>query len=162
MERVLLNKVAYLKRHTDWEITVVTTDQKERSVFYPLPEDVRMMDLGINYTDDNNLGVWRKIRGYLLKKKLHRQRLSALLEQEKPDVLVSLYPSESSFYPSLKDGSKKVLELHYCKFFRLQYGRKGLLGLIDKFRTWQDERIVRKFDKFVVLSQEDKGYWGDY
>ena len=73
MERVLLNKVAYLKRHTDWEITVVTTDQKERSVFYPLPEDVRMMDLGINYTDDNNLGVWRKIRGYLLKKKLHRQ-----------------------------------------------------------------------------------------
>ena len=161
MERVLLNKVAYLKQHTDWEISIVTTDQKERPVFYPLPEGVRMMDLGINYTDDNNLGVWKKITGYLRKKKLHRQKLSALLEQEKPDVLVSLYPSESSFYPSLKDGSKKVLELHYCKFFRLQYGRKGLLGLIDQFRTWQDERIVRKFDKFVVLSQEDRGYWGE-
>ena len=161
MERVLLNKVAYLKQHTDWEITIVTTDQKELPVFYPLLEGVRMMDLGINYSDDNILGAWKKITGYLRKKKLHRQRLSALLEQEKPDVLVSLYPSESSFYPSLKDGSKKVLELHYCKFFRLQYGRKGLLGLIDKFRTWQDERIVRKFDKFVVLSQEDKGYWGE-
>lgn len=161
MERVLLNKVAYLKRHTDWEITIVTTDQKERPVFYPLPEGVRIMDLDINYSDDNSFGAWKKITGYLRKKKLHRQRLSALLEQEKPDMLVSLYPSESSFYPSLKDGSKKVLELHYCKFFRLQYGRKGLLGLIDKFRTWQDERIVRKFDKFVVLSQEDKGYWGE-
>lgn len=161
MERVLLNKVAYLKQHTDWKITIVTTDQKELPVFYPLLEGVRMMDLGINYSDDNSLGAWKKITGYLRKKKLHRQRLSALLEQEKPDVLVSLYPSESSFYPSLKDGSKKVLELHYCKFFRLQYGRKGLLGLIDKFRTWQDERIVRKFDKFVVLSQEDKGYWGE-
>ena len=161
MERVLLNKVAYLKQHTDWEITIVTTDQKELPVFYPLLKGVRMMDLGINYSDDNILGAWKKITGYLRKKKLHRQRLSALLEQEKPDVLVSLYPSESSFYPSLKDGSKKVLELHYCKFFRLQYGRKGLLGLIDKFRTWQDERIVRKFDKFVVLSQEDKGYWGE-
>lgn len=161
MERVLLNKVAYLKQHTDWEITIVTTDQKELPVFYPLLEGVRMMDLGINYSDDNSLGAWKKITGYLRKKKLHRQRLSALLEQEKPDVLVSLYPSESSFYPSLKDGSKKVLELHYCKFFRLQYGRQGLLGLIDKFRTWQDERIVRKFDKFVVLSQEDKGYWGE-
>lgn len=161
MERVLLNKVAYLKQHTDWEITIVTTDQKQRPVFYPLPEGVRMMDLGINYTDDNNQGVWKKITGYLLKKKLHRQRLSALLELEKPDVMVSLYPSESSFYPSLKDGSKKVLELHFYKFFRLQYGRKGLLGLIDKFRTWQDERIVRKFDKFVVLSNEDRGYWGE-
>lgn len=161
MERVLLNKVAYSKQHTDWEITIVTTDQKQRPVFYPLPEGVRMMDLDINYSDDNNLGVWKKITGYLRKKKLHRQRLSALLEQVKPDVLVSLYPSESSFYPSLKDGSKKVLELHFCKFFRLQYGRKGLLGLIDKFRTWQDERIVRKFDKFVVLSNEDRGYWGE-
>lgn len=161
MERVLLNKVAYLKRHTDWEITIVTTDQKELPVFYPLLEGVRIMDLDINYSDDNSFGAWKKITGYLRKKKLHRQRLSALLEQEKPDMLVSLYPSESSFYPSLKDGSKKVLELHYCKFFRLQYGRKGLLGLIDKFRTWQDERIVRKFDKFVVLSQEDKGYWGE-
>ena len=161
MERVLLNKVAYLKQHTDWEITIVTTDQKELPVFYPLLEGVRMMDLDINYSDDNSLGAWKKITGYLRKKKLHRQRLSALLEQEKPDVMVSLYPSESSFYPSLKDGSKKVLELHFCKFFRLQYGRKGLLGLMDKYRTWQDERIVRKFDKFVVLSQEDKGYWGE-
>ena len=161
MERVLLNKVAYLKQHTDWEITIVTTDQKQRPVFYPLPEGVRMRDLDINYSDDNNQGVWKKITGYLLKKKLHRQRLSALLDLEKPDVMVSLYPSESSFYPSLKDGSKKVLELHFCKFFRLQYGRKGLLGLIDKFRTWQDERIVRKFDKFVVLSNEDRGYWGE-
>ena len=54
-----------------------------------------------------------------------------------------------------------MLELHYCKFFRLQYGRKGLLGLIDKWRTRQDERIVRRFDKFVGLTHEDRGYWGD-
>lgn len=161
MERVLLNKVTYLKQHTDWKIVIVTTDQKQRPVFYPLPEGVRMMDLGINYTDDNSLSVWKKISGYLRKKKLHQQRLSALLEQEKPDVLVSLYPSESSFYPLLKDGSKKVLELHYCKYFRIQYGRKGVLGVIDIFRTWQDEKLICKFDKFVVLTDKDKSYWGN-
>ena len=53
-----------------------------------------------------------------------------------------------------------MLELHFCKFFRLQYGRKGLIGLIDRLRTWQDERLVRRFDKFVVLTEEDRGYWG--
>ena len=74
---------------------------------------------------------------------------------------MSLYPSESSFIPDIKDGSKKVLELHYCKFFRLQYGRKGLLGWIDKLRTRQDEQIVRRFDKFVVLTNEDRGYCGN-
>lgn len=161
MERVLLNKVSYLKAHTDWVIKIITTDQKGRPAFYPLPQGVCTSDLNINYSDDNCLSSWGKIKGYLKKRKLHKQRLSKLLETEKADIVVSLYPSESSFYPSLKDGSKKVLELHFCKFFRLQYGRKGVLGLIDKFRTWQDEWIVRKFDKFIVLSKEDKGYWGE-
>lgn len=160
MERVLLNKIAYLVKHTNWEILLITTDQKNRPPFYPLPERVKWMDLDINYSDDNGKGTLQKIVGYLRRKKQHQRKLSRLLEIEKADIMVSLYPSESSFYPSLKDGSKKVLELHYCKFFRLQYGRQGLLGWIDRLRTWQDERLVRKFDKFVVLSQEDKGYWG--
>ena len=119
-----------------------------------------MTDLGINYADDNTKNVGLKIAGYLRRKRLHKKRLTALLQKEKADIVVSLYPSESSFLPDIKDGSKKVLELHFCKFFRLQYGRKGLLGRIDQWRTRQDESIVRKFDRFVVLTHEDQGYWG--
>lgn len=161
MERVLLNKVTYLSQLPGWEVSIVTTDQHHRPPFYPFPEKVRMTDLDINYSDDNDKGVWKKIFGYLRKRKEHKRKLTALLEKERPDIVVSLYPSESSFIPDIKDGSKKVLELHFCKFFRLQYGRKGLLGWIDKLRTRQDERIVRRFDKFVVLTHEDKGYWGN-
>lgn len=161
MERVLLNKVVWLRAHTDWEIVVVTTDQKQRPTFYPFPKDVRMIDLGINYSDDNAKSPVEKIAGYLRKRRKHRKALTALLQKEKADIVVSLYPSESSFIPSIKDGSKKVLELHFNKFFRLQYNRKGLLGWIDRWRTKQDERLVRKFDKFVVLTQEDRGYWGE-
>lgn len=161
MERVLLNKVTYLSRLPGWEVSVVTTDQHQRPPFYPFPEKVRMTDLEINYSEDNEKGAWKKITGYLCKRKEHKRKLTALLLKEKPDIVVSLYPSESSFIPDIKDGSKKVLELHYCKFFRLQYGRKGLLGWIDKLRTRQDEQIVRRFDKFVVLTNEDRGYWGN-
>lgn len=161
MERVLLNKVTYLSQVPGWKVAVVTTDQHQRPPFYPFPEKVRMTDLGINYSEDNGKGAWKKITGYLRKRKEHKRKLTALLLKEKPDIVVSLYPSESSFIPDIKDGSKKVLELHYCKFFRLQYGRKGLLGWIDKLRTRQDEQIVRRFDKFVVLTNEDRGYWGN-
>ena len=161
MERVLLNKVTYLSQLPGWDVSVVTTDQHQRPPFYPFPEKVRMTDLDINYSDDNNKGAWKKIFGYLRKRREHKRKLTALFEKEKPDIVVSLYPSESSFIPDIKDGSKKVLELHFCKFFRLQYGRKGLLGWIDKWRTRQDERIVRRFDKFVVLTHEDRGYWGN-
>jgi glycosyltransferase involved in cell wall biosynthesis len=160
MERVLLNKLRWLDARGGYELMVVTTDQNGRPPFYAFPPSVRMVDLGIGYKADNGRNPVAKILSYFRKRRVHRKRLTELLMREKADIVISLYPSESSFIPSIRDGSKKVLELHFCKFFRLQYHRSGLLGLADRFRTWQDERIVRRFHKFVVLTHEDAGYWG--
>lgn len=160
MERVLLNKLRWFSRQGGYDLTVVTTDQQGRAPFYAFPPDVKMIDLGINYSAGNGRKPIVKIASFFKKRRLHRNRLTALLCEEQADIVISLYPSESSFLPKIKDGSKKVLELHFNKFFRLQYNRHGLLGLADRFRTWQDERIVRRFDRFVVLTQEDAGYWG--
>lgn len=161
MERVLLNKVRWIKENTHWEVVVVTTDQQGRKLFYDFPKGVRFFDLGINYSVDNALPAHQKILSYFRKRKLHRSRLTKLLMRERPDITVSLFPSESSFIPDIKDGSKKVLELHFNRYFRLQYGRKGVLGLADRWRSWQDVKLARRFDSFVVLTEEDKGYWGE-
>lgn len=107
MERVLVNKVTYLVEKLHWDVSIVTTDQKGRPSFYPLPAGVRVTDLGINYSDDNVKSVTGKILGYLQKRRRHKRLLTSLLEREKPDIVVSLYPSESSFIPDIKDGSKK-------------------------------------------------------
>lgn len=160
MERVLLNKVRWICDNTGWEVVVVTTDQRGREPFYQFPEKVRFIDLDVNYTDDNGKGFVGKSIGYLKKRRLHRKRLSSLLKAEKPDITISLFPCESSFIPEIKDGSKKVLELHFSKNFRVQYGRKGIFGFIDRMRLRQDERLVRKFDSFVVLTHEDAANWG--
>ena len=158
---MLLNKVSYLVSHYGWDITIVTTNQGDKPPFYPFPKGVKIVDLGINYSAGDEEGTLKKILTYFKKRRLHRERLRQYLEKEKADVVVSLFPSESSFIPGIKDGSRKVLELHFNKFFRLQYNRNGIIGLLDRFRTWQDEKLVRKFDKFVVLTEEDKGYWGN-
>lgn len=160
MERVLLNKLCWFVRQGGYDLTVVTTDQSGLPPFYAFPPEVKMIDLDINYAVDNQRNPLAKIVSYFRKRRLHRKRLSRLLLKERADIVVSLYPSESSFIPRIQDGSQKVLELHYNKFFRLQYNRRGLLRLADRFRTWQDERIVRRFDQFVVLTHEDAAYWG--
>ena len=160
MERVLLNKVRWFVRQGGYELMVVTTDQQGRAPFYEFPPEVQMVDLGINYSLDNSRPPVAKILSYFRKRRIHKEKLTELLMRERADIVVSLYPSESSFIPGIRDGSKKVLELHYNKYFRLQYNRRGLLGLADRYRMRQDERIVRKFDKFVVLTREDAGYWG--
>ena len=160
MERVLLNKLRWWVRRGGIDLMVVTTDQEGRPPFYAFPPEVRMVDLGINYKRDKDSNPVAKILSYFRKRRQHRAALTGLLMRERADYVISLFPSESSFIPDIKDGSKKVLELHFCKFFRLQYNRNGLLGLADRYRTWQDERLVRRFDHFVVLTKEDAGYWG--
>lgn len=160
MERVLFNKVAWLAA-AGHDVSVVTTDQQGRPPFYRFPDGVRLTDLGINYSLDNNKSLRERIPSYLRKRRLHRRRLTDLLMAERPDITVSLYPSESSFIPDIPDGSKKILELHFNRYFRLQYGRRGLTGLIDRWRSRQDVKIARRFDSFVVLTDEDKKYWGD-
>ena len=80
MERVLLNKVRYLVAKGGYQISVVTTDQKGRPSFYPFPEEVKMTDLDINYTDDKFKDPLTKITGYF------RQSLSILHNQESVTV----------------------------------------------------------------------------
>ncbi|MBO7575346.1 MAG: glycosyltransferase family 4 protein [Bacteroidales bacterium] len=160
MERVLLNKLrGWVER--GYETMVVTTDQHGRPPFYEFPPEVRMVDLGINYKDDNNKNLIAKTLGYLRRRRKHRKALTELLMRERPDIVVSLFPSESSFIPDIHDGSLKMLELHFNKQFRLQYNRKGLLGLADRIRTKQDEKLVRKFDNFIVLTRQDAEMWGN-
>ena len=161
MERVLLNKLRWWVQRGGYELMVVTTDQHGRPPFYEFPPEVRMVDLGINYKDDNGKNSIAKTLGYLRKRKKHREALTELLMRERPDVVISLYPSESSFIPDIPDGSVKMLELHFNTMVRLQYTRKGLLGLADRIRTKQDEKLVRRFDNFIVLTRQDAEMWGE-
>lgn len=160
MERVLANKANYLTGH-GYEVVIVTTDQQGLPPFFPLAEQIRCIDLGINYEENNGKSFANKLLHYPLKQYRHKKRLAAILEQEKPDVTISMFCNDAGFITRINDGSKKVLEIHFSKFKRLQYNRKGLWRLADLWRSKQDEKTVRRFDKFVVLTEEDKGYWGN-
>lgn len=160
MERVLANKANYLVGR-GYEIVIVTTDQHGRQPFFPLNKQIRSIDLDINYEDNNGKSFFNKLIHYPVKQLLHRKRLESVLLREKPDVTICMFNNDASFITDIKDGSAKLLEIHFSKFKRLQYGRKGLWRIADKWRSKQDERIVRRFDKFVVLTEEDKRYWGE-
>ena len=159
MERVLTRKVNYLVGQGH-ELIIITTDQKGAKPFFSLEGSVKQYDLGINYDENNGQGILAKLSAYPKKKRLHRQRLSELLGQLRADIVVSMFGEDATLLPQMKDGSRKVLEYHFSKLKRLQYGRTGLWRLVDILRTKLDERTVRPYDSFVVLTEEDAGYWG--
>ena len=160
MERVLANKANWLVRN-GYEISILTTDQKARSSFFELDPRIKVYDLGINYEENNGKSFLNKLIHYPFKQWRHKKALQRLLPELKADVVVSMFCNDASILPKIKDGSRKVLEIHFSRFKRLQYGRKGIWKLADELRSRNDLRVVSKFDKFVVLTEEDKEYWGE-
>lgn len=160
MERVLANKANYLVKQ-GYEVVIITTDQRDTPSFFPLNKKIKCYDLGINYEENNGRSFFNKLIHYPGKQRKHKKRLIDLLKKEKPDITISMFCNDISFMPHIKDGSKKILEIHFSKYKRIQYGRKGLWKLADRWLSRQDEKWVRRFDKFVVLTEEDRRYWGN-
>lgn len=159
MERVLAGKANWLVRNGVADVLVVTTDQRGQKPFFEFDGRIRHVDLGINYEDNNGGAFLNKLVRYPFKQLRHRRRLTELLKEEKADIVVSMFCNDAQFLPRIKDGSRKVLEIHFSRYKRLQYGRKGMWALADRWRTRNDMRIASRFDRFVVLTNEDRDYW---
>ncbi|MGJ1387085.1 glycosyltransferase family 4 protein [Sphingobacterium spiritivorum] len=160
MERVLANKANYLVSEGH-DVSIITTDQKGRSPYFTLDPRIQHHDLGINYKDDLEKNVLARIAAFVVKQRRHRKRLREVLKKLDADIVISMFDHDASFLYKINDRSKKILEIHFSRYKRIQYNRKGLWKWIDKYRAVQDLNIVKRYDSFVVLTEEDKEYWGD-
>lgn len=160
MERVLANKANYFAQ-LGYTVIIITTDQQGRSPYFEMNPAIEHIDLNINYTDILQNGIIKRAFSYFKKQRIHYKLLKERLFVIKADVLISMFDNDASFVYKIKDGSKKILEIHFSRFKRMQYGRKGLLQLIDLYRSKNDVNIARKYDRFIVLTKEDQTYWGD-
>lgn len=159
MERVLSNKVNYLSNLPNYEVFIVTTGQKRRPHFYEISPKVKCIDLGINYAETIDGNPILRMLSSAIKYFKHKSRLKKILYELKADVVVSMFTNDVSFLYKIKDGSKKILEIHFSREFRLLAKRKGIIRLIDQYVTYLNDKIVSKYDKFVVLTNQDKESW---
>ena len=119
MERVLAEKANWLAARGH-EITIVTTDQRGHEPAFALDAGIRTVDLGIDYELNNGGSLLNKLLKYPSKQLRHRRLLAAYLKANPQDICISMFGNEASFVPGLKDGSQKILEIHFSRFKRLQ------------------------------------------
>lgn len=161
MERIVIKKANWFASQGH-DVTIVTTEQQGRPHFFPVDERIRCVDLDVNYRDNQNQHhILKKYWIRRQKLQLHRRRLAELLYRERPDITVSTYGNEIDFLYKIKDGSKKVTEIHFSRWFRLQCEQPGILyRQVNRYLTWRDRRLAGKYDAFVCLTEEDRGSWG--
>lgn len=160
IERVIAGKANYLI-NKGFEVIIITTDQMEKEPFFTFDKRIQFIDLGIDYESDNQYSRLKRIFISTKKKKTHKALLSQVLNELKADTVVSVFFQEADFLPQIKDGSRKILELHTSKYAKiLMYPKsKSLFRLFGKFRVWKQENIASKYDCFVILTQEEKKKW---
>jgi hypothetical protein len=160
IERVITNKVNYLVAH-GYEACIITTDQAGRPDFFPIDERVERIDLGLNYDQYDELPTWKRYWKTWRLRSLHKARLEEALKQLRADVTVSVWRHEVSFLPDLKDGSRKVLELHSAKDTAvLMYPvASKLRRLFGHLRVALQERVAARYDRFVILTHEEQPLW---
>ena len=163
MERVLTEKVNYLVGTGKYDITIVTTDQNGRPAYFPLDDRIKLVDFGLNFEAHFACGLLKKTWLHYKKQSMYKRKLQDYLMECKADICISLCGKEIDFLTSLKDGSRKMAEIHFSKSFRLQFFESHKRGLLWKWigqlRTGQLEKATKKLDTLVVLTQQDLKDW---
>ena len=162
VERVLTLKANYFAEKFGYDITIILTEGKGKPLFYPLSDKMNVINLDINFEELWTCSFFKKIFVYLKKQYLYKRKLTAELMRIKPDITDSLLRREINFITGIKDGSKKIGELHVNRANYRNFEANETNWVKELFaKYWLRSLIVklRKLDRFVVLTEEDKRAW---
>jgi glycosyltransferase involved in cell wall biosynthesis len=162
VERVLTLKANYFAEHFDYDITIILTDGQGKPLFYPLSDKVKVINLDINFEELWTCSFVKKVFIYLKKQRQYKKRVREELMSLHPDITISLLRREINFINDIKDGSRKIGELHVnrANYRNFEAGDANFIkNMFAKF--WMRSLVskLKKLNQFVVLTHEDRQAW---
>ena len=162
VERVLTLKANYFAEHFGYDVAIILTEGKGKSPFYPLSDRIKVVNLDIGFEQLWNCSFLKKIFVYLKKQRQYKKALTAELMKLCPDITVSLLRREINFLIGIKDGSKKIGELHVNRLNYRNFEANDTNFIKQLFaKLWMSSLVkqLKRLDRFVVLTEEDKLAW---
>ena len=162
IERTLTLKANYFAEQFGYDITILLTDGVGKPYFYPISPIIKVVNLDLGFEELWNCSFIRRVYLYLKKQRVYKRRLRSQLMEIRPDITISLLRREINFINEIKDGSKKVGELHTSRQNNRNFKDNEINFLKAIFAKYWNLSLIyhlRKLDKFVVLTNEDKDSW---
>lgn len=162
VERVLTLKANYFAEHYDYDVTIILTEGKDKPCAYPISDKVKLVYLDINFEELWTCSFVKKVFLYLKKQRVYKRKLKAELMRIRPDITDSLLRREINFLTKIKDGSVKIGELHVNRlnYRNFETNETSFMKVLFS-RFWMNSlvRHLKRLDRFVVLTEEDKNNW---
>lgn len=163
MSQVLSQKINYLAQHTEYELYMILTEKAGQKWFYDISPSVKYINFDINFDELDTMPLLRKIWHYIKKQRKYKRLFTDYLMKIRPDITVSTCRRDINFINEIKDGSKKIGEIHFNKIIYRNFHKSFFPKFINKLISdiWMNSFIkeTKRLDKFIVLSKEDKANW---
>jgi len=162
MERVLTLKANYFAEKFGYDITIILSEGEGQPYFYPLSDLIKVVNLNIGFEELWNQPIFKKIFLYLKKQRKYRKSLKSALMQIRPDMTISMLRREINFINSIRDGSKKIGEIHINRahYRTFEEGDSNLFkSLLSKYWKYTLVKHLRQLSSFVVLTEKDREAW---
>ena len=155
-EKVLADKISYLVENTDFEIHIITEDQRGKSFFFEFSPKVVMHDMAVSELNKKIIPGITFIQNVFKLRKLYADKLS----QINPDIVVVVERGYLDFViPFIRGKWCNIREFHFAKE-AVESHTKLMDGLFKRIRHKLRYNLLFKmfnrYDYLVLLTKRDQ------
>lgn len=156
-ERVLTHKANYFARVFGYQVSIVTLFQQRDATYFPLDERVALRHLRLQSPE-------AFAGGALAYRQYAKTALSDVLRELAPDITITLWWGiEFKLLPDIPHAGHRIVEQHFSQHMRdrllTQEGTSPYFKLRVRLNRWIENRALRRYDAYVVLTHEDRAHW---
>ncbi|SNR76080.1 glycosyltransferase [Lutibacter flavus] len=154
IEKVLAQKLNYLVNVPNFEVHLITTEQKGNPFCYPISDKVFHHDLDVNY--NRTKSYFSPVNFKKIPK--HIKKLKNKLKEIKPDVLIVCnYAFDFFFIPFISAGIKTIKEFHASRYYYIK--ELANATILNKLMFRINNKIEKKYSHIVLLNDDEKKYY---
>lgn len=160
--RVLTMKANYFAENYNYDITIILTEGKEKPLFYQLSDKIHVVNLDLNFEEIWHQSFFKKVMIYLKKQRKYKKLLTKELMELHPDITVTLLRREINFINDIKDGSKKIGEMHILRSHFRNFEKNDTNAFKELFSRYWNHRLIgnlKKLERMIVLTEKDCKAW---
>lgn len=156
IERVFADKMNMLVQSGEYEVWMVTYDQGQHPLAFPLDRRVHYVDLGIRTHAEYMYRGLRRLWERCRLNRLLRVRMKALLREVEPGIIITTTAGLLSLLERLRGKTPLIVESHASFEHLIDYAYMNILHCFD---IRQRYRLLHRVNAIVTLTETDACRW---
>jgi len=151
-EKVLTEKASYFADEFDYDVTIITTEQREQKPCYSLSNNVSLIDIDVHYERTKSYFNFINIKKVMY----HYNVLKKQIKEINPDFIILLSDAFDYYFLPYISGKSKILKEFHSSYYFNSIEKERNKPLLKQAKFFIRDYINKKYDYLVVLNNDEK------